>query len=221
MPLGVLLTTQAHAEERGWRLSVERVAGFDYTSLSTRASSASASDVSNEMWSLNLLGSTLATRGSLWSALTVPSPRLALDYEFRSHLTVGLAATLQLTSVEEPSLRSAISTFGFGLAPRVGYSMRLSDKVTFWPRAGVTFARYSISARSLGSSSGSSTETTLTELSVNLEPTLVFTPIEHVGLLLTVCGDIPLVGDVTTGSRDGIQRRALTVGLQFGVQVRF
>lgn len=214
--LGVMCSSEAGAQGHGWRLSVERVAGIGYNSITTsRTEAGRASESTSTLTTANVFGSTLATPGNVVAVLAAPSPRLALDYEFSSHLTVGFAAMLQWSSGALPSGSERYDTFTVGVAPRVGYSARITNRLFFWPRAGVTFSRFSQS-----SGAGSSRETTWTELSLNLEPTLVFAPVENFGLMLTLLGDIPLIGDVESSDRP-TQTKVMTVALQLGAQARF
>lgn len=234
----VAAAPEAAAQTGGWRLSVERVAGFAYSSL-TSSSTTTAGGVTvttsrSTAWSsLNLLGSIPYGAGGVGALPGGLPTRLALDYELASHLTVGLAAFLVWNSFNVEGDEDGLATFGFGIAPRVGYSIRLGDRLHFWPRAGVTFSRVGSSPDDRVSG-GTTTSTTIayTAFWVNLEPTLVYEPVDHFGLTLAVVGDIPLTGDSTTtrvvtsgGNRVettiSSDQRLLTVGLQFGVQGRF
>lgn len=60
-------------------------------------------------------------------------PRLGLDYFLNEHLTLGGSFGLASVSVED------LDVFGVELAGRVGYALRLSHEIYFWPRGGLTF----------------------------------------------------------------------------------
>lgn len=60
-------------------------------------------------------------------------PRLGVDYFVDQHLTLGGSFGLASVSVED------VDVIGIELAARVGYALRLSHEVYFWPRGGLTF----------------------------------------------------------------------------------
>jgi hypothetical protein len=61
-------------------------------------------------------------------------PRLGIDYFIDEHLTLGGCFGLASVSVEDNDV------LGILLAARVGYALRLTHAVSFWPRGGLTFA---------------------------------------------------------------------------------
>jgi hypothetical protein len=65
-------------------------------------------------------------------------PRLGIDYFIDEHLTVGGSFGLASLSVEN---RDAL---GILLAGRVGYALRLTHEISFWPRGGLTFATLNV-----------------------------------------------------------------------------
>jgi hypothetical protein len=71
--------------------------------------------------------------------LTNPSalltmPRVGVDYFIDEHLTVGGSFGLSSISVEDND------ALGILFAGRVGYALRLTHAISFWPRGGITFA---------------------------------------------------------------------------------
>jgi hypothetical protein len=147
------------------------------------------------------------------SLLTNPHsiPRVGIDFTVIQNLTVGgsiafgfglggsedrervQGATVVTTSSDAPT-GTAI-----GFAPRVGYVLGLNDWLAFWPRLG--FAFYSLSSKTEDIENNNvvtSRSTTYTQLSLDVDPTLVFVPFEHfffnVGPLLA----IPFGGNLST-----------------------
>jgi hypothetical protein len=70
--------------------------------------------------------------GAEYALLTIP--RLGIDYFLTDNLTLGGSFGLASVSVE------SFDYIGFLLAGRVGYALRLSHEITFWPRGGLTFS---------------------------------------------------------------------------------
>jgi hypothetical protein len=223
------------------RLSVERAFGVGYSSFTASSTTMVGGTTVTRETTVTGIGVSLFGQG--YNAITpaatlgalVPTqqlPRLALDYELGSHLTVGASAFLSYGSYTGADGDGA-SAFGFGLAPRVGYSLSLGDRLAFWPRVGVTFA-YS-SSSPLRASSGavaSSATSSYTTLALNLEPTLVYQLATNFGLTAGVAVDVPFVGTLTTSTtltsggsttestRDSTLTQ-LYFGLQLGVMGRF
>ncbi len=233
------LTPEALAQSEGRvHVSIERAFGVTYNSLTssserTVGSTTVTTEATAEWSSLNLLGTgvTGAVPGVGSFPLTNLLPRLAVDYELSSHLTVGGAAFLTYSSISSDGLTG--SAFGFGLAPRVGYSLRITDKLAFWPRLGVTLAYYSSSPESSGGSSVTvSQSTSYTPLWLNVEPSLVYSIEQHFAFTFGLVGDIPLLGGTTskttstvgtattTTERDSTLTQ-LILAAQFGVRGSF
>lgn len=223
------------------RLSVERAFGVGYSSFTSSSSSTvGGTTVTRESTTtgvgLSLFGqgfNSLSPASALGALVPIHQPtRLALDYELGSHLTLGASAFFSYGSATDADGDGA-SAFGFGIAPRIGYSLAFSDRVSLWPRVGVTFAYSSSSPiRASSTPATSSSTTSYTSLTLNLEPTFVYLLATHFGLTAGVVVDVPLVGTatttstVTTGGTTTETTRDSTVtqlyfGLQFGVMGRF
>lgn len=201
------LTPEALAQSAGnLRVSVERTFGLTYNRLTSSTESTSGSTTvtreSTAEWStVNLLGSgvTGAVPGLGGVPLANLLPRFAVDYELGSHLTIGGAVFVTYSTFSADSSTSSGSLFGLGLAPRVGYSLQLTDRLAFWPRAGVTLAYFSASPEVSSTGSASITQSsTHVPLWINLEPSLVFSVERHFAFTLGLVGDIPLLGGVTS-----------------------
>jgi hypothetical protein len=219
-------------------LGIERLTGFGYTSTSrTRSAGATQSIDTQSAFNLNLFGA--STYYSITGApLTFSAPRLAVDVNVMSFLTVGLAAFVSWSSIRDSrngaNTAETVHLFGFGLAPRVGVTLPIGDRLIFWGRAGVTYSR-------LGSGSPTQTMGGVTTSSsgyeslfwVNVEPTLLVKLVEHVSVGATFVVDLPVAGvlgssstvtlptgtTTTTSSSDDLTE--WNVGLQLGLTASF
>lgn len=225
----LLASSEAAAQSRGGlRVGVERMFGFSWSSLSSSTSVTVGSvtttrELSSSWVSLNLFGTIAGATTSTLGGVSPTPPRVAIDYELASRLTIGGSVFFAYNTVSDDSSSDSIKTVSFGLAPRVGYWLALGDTVAFWPRVGATFGYTSTSAQ-LSSSN-------LTSLWLNIEPTLVIEPVPRVGITTTLLVDVPLLGDLTTSTTvpgtmttvetTGNSRKQLTIGLQFGLLTRF
>ncbi len=169
-------------------------------------------------------------------------PRVAADYFVFPHLTLGGAFVVALgvdgTRTEErrPSggqattrenVRPGATILGF--APRVGYVLRLSDQLAFWPRAG--FAFYSVhSEREQTNNVGVTSAATETDtiFALDLDPQLVWMPLAHVLLHAGPVANLPLTGSHETAFVQGPDRQersdALSIfhlGISAGLGVWF
>ena len=135
-------------------------------------------------------------------------PRVGIDYAVIDNVTLGAdifayftlggtsevktetAGVTQTTSTDGPS------TTVFGIAPRGGYILPINSLLAFWPRGG--FSVYSLSNKQTVAAQGATpkttSSTTFTELSLNLDPQLVVFPISHFGLTAGLALDVPLTG---------------------------
>jgi hypothetical protein len=122
-------------------------------------------------------------------------PRFAFDYTVWKHLTVGGSAwvAFQLGSSDtqsapgQPDVTTDHPKLTFwGLAPRAGWILHLSDLFAFWPRGGFSFAD---TATSLNNRT-----TTNTQWAINLEPMFALTPVSHAAITAGPVVDIPIGG---------------------------
>lgn len=209
------LTPEALAQSHV-HVSVERTFGFVYNhvtnSSETTTGSTTITRESTADWnSLNLLGS--GVTGAVPGLGTYPwsnlLPRLAVDYELDSHLTVGGAVFLTWSSLASNGATG--STFGFGIAPRVGYMLHLSDRLSFWPRGGVTLGYFSASPDVAPTASVTISQSTrYVPLWVNLEPTLVINVERHFAFTVGLVADLPIMGGATTETITTTGSRTIT-----------
>ncbi len=172
-------------------LSVDRLVPiFAYSNLSSGGSSQKISSIS-------ILGSPLGFVQSMYNV-----PRVGFDFRGPGGSTFGGDVYLFLTA--SASVSSAGSSRDqdkltvFGIAPRAGYLVPLSQSVYFWPRAGVSFNLFNISPPP--PPTGSANSTTQQQFGVDLEGMFVVSPVEHVGIIFGPVFDIPISGSVSSGS---------------------
>jgi hypothetical protein len=142
-------------------------------------------------------------------------PRVGFDYVVIPNLTIGgdlaLFFTVGSNRSSETDFANGTSQsasgdnggfFLFGIAPRAGYILRLSDLWALWFRGGLSFYTGTTSNPQNG---GPSTHASVDQFALDLEPQVVFTPVPHFGLTAAIDGDIPLVGRhwITTFAPNG------------------
>jgi hypothetical protein len=181
--------------------------------------------------SQTITGLSLVTHGSNQTFYNVP--RFAFDYVVVSHLTIGGSAyvSFQMGNSTTNTNPQGVQTTTdnpkvtlWGLAPRVGYVIPLGDVVAFWPRGG--FSYNALSTSSITVNNQVQPGTSASQLAIDLEPTFVFVPIEHVGITLAGAVDIPLTGsqDTPIGNTNATVHADLAefhVGVHAGLLVYF
>jgi hypothetical protein len=151
-------------------------------------------------------------------------PRFAFDYTVWKHLTVGgsVWAYFQLGNSTTTSgngmpdiTREHSKTTFWGLAPRVGWILHLSDLFAFWPRGGFSFADMALSQ------TGSPTTT---QWAIDLEPMFVFTPVPHAAITAGPVVDIPFAGSISSsmnGTTVSVDETMFHFGLTGGLLIWF
>jgi hypothetical protein len=144
------------------------------------------------------------------------TPRIAFDFAVVRNVTVGavvgyghrsLSAQSTLADGSKLPSQSSPSTSSTILGLRGGYAWELTKMFVFWPRLGFNYytgyvgGGYKING-----------------LLVNLEPTVVFTPVDHVGFTLGAIADLPLSGslkDTTAGT--SFTNKLMSFGIGAGI----
>lgn len=123
-------------------------------------------------------------------------PRVTFDFVVGTGLTLGgaLAAISTSGQVEYPygettETEDFNETTGFLFAPRIGYLIPTSPSLTIWLKGGITFFGVTVEEPSPDSDTLSYSGTQL-----SLDPALLFTPVEHVGILVNPIIDVGLSG---------------------------
>jgi hypothetical protein len=164
-------------------------------------------------------------------------PRLGFDYVVIPNFTVGGSAMLVLplgasqTTPSGPN-NTEVTTDGstttlFGIAPRAGYIIALSEMFAIWPRAGLSY--YSASIKSPPAAvTGDVTTNSVSQWGLNAEGLFVFTPFPHVGLTAGLALDIPITGTYTLQTVHGATTTTVSsdasmwhVGMNAGMVVYF
>jgi len=130
-------------------------------------------------------------------------PRIAFDWLPVDNVTIGGATWFytQLSASDSLSPANGASkstdqpkvTY-WGIAPRVGYVVRMGDLLSFWPRAGVEY--HNVGTSSVNGSASS----TITQLSVEAEALFVISPWNHFGFTVGPTADLPITGKSTQTS---------------------
>ena len=194
--------------------------------------------ISASQTSMSFLGSNPAGPGGGITTF-YKIPRLGFDYVVIPNLTVGGSAMMLFTlgSGETSKVEAAGQTTTknldgaaitlFGLAPRVGYVIALSEMFAIWPRGGLSY--YSASVRSPADVNAPTTVTnSVSQWALDAEGLLVFTPFPHVGITAGLAFDVPLSGSLKNEQVTGPTTKTVTfdsslwhVGLNAGLIVYF
>jgi hypothetical protein len=159
-------------------------------------------------------GATPAFQGVGTAGVAIPNvytvPRLGFDYTIIPNVTIGGDVTVFFTlggsgsSETYESNGNTQTTTGpepkstiFGIAPRAGYILHLTDLLSLWLRGGVSF--YTATSKTSNTNNGQTTTNSFNfdQLGLDLDPQLVITPIPHFGFTVGVTGDIPLTGGIS------------------------
>jgi hypothetical protein len=144
-------------------------------------------------------------------------PRLALDLTPIDGLTLGGALGFAAGDSD-----ASASMTAFLVAPRVGYVLGLSHVINLWLRAGLTYFNIT------NSNDPDTRSDTRWGMSLNIEPTLMIAPFDHVAFTGGLVLDLPVagkrsterrVGNITTTTSVGFLMR--NIGLALGMVVSF
>jgi hypothetical protein len=184
---------------------------------------------SNQSVSVNAVSTGLLTNGAQLTFYSLP--RLGFDVVAGSNFTVGASAWVYTNLSESATLKlqntstsqDVPKTTYWGVAPRLGYLLPLTDTIALWPRAGVEYHKENSSTVTTnGVTSGGAQ---LYQFAIDLDGTLVFTPVEHFGITATVYGAIPvvggesglIVGGTTVGTGASFDAAQLAIGGTIGM----
>jgi hypothetical protein len=251
--LGTLLTTSlAKAEAKGalgqqgeFIVSADRlVPVFSFVSVSQTIPGVPAPGLnkvvetnSQTAFSLLLGG----TPGAPPEATFFTFPRLGLDYVVVPHITIGgdllFYSTLGGNSTTETDFTngssqtvtvSAPTTLVFGVAPRGGYILPLSDLFSLWLRGGFSFYTASTKVHTGNGNNAITTSNNTNQLALDLDPQIVLTPLPHIGITGGLTADIPIAGghsltrETPNGSTtDSAGSSIFYFGVELGILVWF
>jgi hypothetical protein len=206
--LGLVLSADgAHADETpfGGRgqvaLSIEHLFGYFHDSATTKQGGIEDT-VSQD---------TFALLGNVGVGYSIP--RLAADVFVAPNLSLGLAGVLIHNSSDGGS------TTAYEVAPRLGYTVHASSRLTVWPRVGLIYEHVSSNASSSGSSSNRSASTTA--LTVDLA--LVIRMLGSTAFVIAPFADLGIGGsqDLSGALAASIDEKITELGLQFGFLMFF
>jgi hypothetical protein len=154
----------------------------------------------------------LGTGGAGGTVFSVPNvftvPRVGFDYTIIPNVTIGGNLIVFFTlggnrseqtiftngSTQTSTSNEPTSTI-FGIAPRGGYILRLSDLLALWLRGGFSFYTVNVKQTTTDNAGNQTTYSVgYNQLAIDLDPQLVITPVPHFGFNVGLTGDIPLTG---------------------------
>lgn len=133
------------------------------------------------------------------SAAVHSTPRAGVDFTIIDRLTLGGSIALGFGFGND----TRPSTTVFGVSPRAGYILPLTDMFAFWPRAGFSFYSVSSSQDTTVANQTVTQKTTGSTFSLDLDPQFAFVPFEHLFFNFGPTLNIPLTGTVTNSTSSG------------------
>ena len=153
-------------------------------------------------------------------------PRLALDYTVTPNITVGgsafilgtLGGSTTTTNGSMSVSESNDKVTAWGLAPRAGYILPITDTFSFWGRLGFSYISSPVSPASTTTNGTTTTpaSTTVSEFDIDVEPMFVFSPVNHFGFVFGPTLDIPLTGSESSGGTS-VNNTEIYFGVQVGL----
>jgi hypothetical protein len=214
-----MTASMAHAQghttlgERGeFIVSADRLLPlFSYTHISQDAFAPGAGNTKqvtvDNQTSISLLWGSAAGTGqqaAIDTFFTVP--RIGLDYVIVPHVTIGgdvaIYFTLGGSTSTDTTSNGGVTTTNsngnpsvlvFGVAPRGGYILPLTDLFSLWLRGG--FSYFVASSKNTGAGNAPTTTTlTTNQFALDLDPQFVVTPFAHLAFNAGLTADIPISG---------------------------
>ncbi len=203
--------------------------GGDITSITTTTTASTVS---------LLYGSNGNSTGDLFFTV----PRVGFDYVIVPNVTIGTDLVVLFTlgghtTVETDTSNGGSTSVtnpnagvtGFGITPRGGYILPLTDMFSLWLRGG--FSYYTATTKTTTENAGGVTTTDsagVDQFSLDLEPQIVFTPFSHIGFTGGVTADIPIAGghsiNTTTGDESASASAHSSIfylGIELGMLAHF
>jgi hypothetical protein len=209
-------------------LSAERLFGFySYTNHSEYVVGNSSSEYEFSGTQLNFLTSqTSVGVGGLAPQLSVSPdamPRAGADFVVAGGLTIGGSLGYMSGGGEATSTEDGVVTTTkagdfsmFLLSPHVGYMLTTSPLISLWLRGGVTIFQATSEA------ADGQADVTLSGTQLTLDPALVLTPVQNVGILVYPAIDFGLTGNweaTTAGTVTTGNYRFTSYGLAAGLSI--
>jgi hypothetical protein len=115
--------------------------------------------------------------------------RPAIDYFLVDHLSIGGFVGVDHTAT------GGFSTTAFSIGPRVGYDFPLSNRVSVWPKAGISFASTSFESDDEVPGVDPNPDESNTSVQLNLYVPFLFHPVDHFFIGFGPALDLDLSGD--------------------------
>ena len=109
----------------------------------------------------------------------------ALDYFFVNNFSVGGFVGIDYAKT------GSVSSTQIGIGPRIGYNLSFSERVSFWPKIGLSYATATGSVEV----AGQSVSTTDSHLALNIFAPVMLHPVKHFFLGFGPALDTHLTGD--------------------------
>jgi len=184
----------------GFALSADRLMGLSlWKATISQPEGGPEIEASGTQLNLLLGSSTTSSDGAGFPVANSSSvPRAAFDFILPSGLTLGGALGYYSASGETKTTDSGVSVSqddpsisGFIASPRLGYLIQTSPLVSIWLRGGITVYGFKVD----GLEGLDDQELSIQGTQLTLDPSLVLTPVEHFGILLTPVIDQALTGN--------------------------
>jgi len=228
----VLLPSPARAANTGVghgtiMISAERLFGFTSTRITQETGGGEVSADQTQF------GLALAPFGQAPQIYTLP--RLGFDFAVIDGLTLGGSLGFVVGGTGSSATAGGVTTDADGpsfttflIAPRIGYVLGLGRTLNLWLRGGFTYFNTAVHTDTSALPPNNTRTQTLWGLSLNLEPTLMIAPFDHVAFTASVLVDLPLAGKQSTERTNGsvttttsVDTSVRNLGLVAGVIVMF
>jgi hypothetical protein len=161
------------------------------------------------------------------------TPRVTFDYVLVDGLTLGGGLGFGVGNLDQSATRNNATTDSKGptstwivVSPRAGYVLGLNHLTGLWLRGGFTY--FWMNTDYPTTAINTKTSNRLTGLSLDLEPTLLLSPWEHLGFTVGLAVNLPLTGSSTTETTLGsvststsVDDTIRNVGVLFGLEGTF
>jgi hypothetical protein len=152
--------------------------------------------------------------GSIDTFYTVP--RLGFDYVIVPNVTIGgnivVFFTLGGSNGSETTLNNGTtmttsndnpSALIFGVAPRGGYILELTNLFSLWLRGGVSYYVANSKTTQGNGNAQVTVSSSVNQFAIDLDPQFVITPVPHFGITAGLTADIPIAGGHSTQRDQG------------------
>jgi hypothetical protein len=134
-------------------------------------------------------------------------PRVGFDYVIVPNVTIGgdliVFFTLGGSNGTDATAANGTTTttkadnpggFVFGIAPRGGYILQLTDLFSLWLRGGLSYYVATTKQTVTMGNVSTSRSNSVNQFALDLDPQFVITPIPHFGFNVGLTADVPLAG---------------------------